>query len=249
MYAKKTLVFAAAVATASATCPTQVQLPANPVVQPDGSNTPTIGVPFLITYDGTGLGPLLDFELLRGPGTALVSLGLIASGVSNCGTSSCTYSWTPACGLEPDTTHYGIKMIDEATCMFQYTTQFGLNAGTCASSSAPPPASSSSGLPPPPPPSSKPSGSGHPTPSGSGYPTYPSGTAECEDQTVTAWTSVYKPKPTGGYVPTNGTATSVAGGVVPSPTYTPVQVQSNDASRLTFGAVGALVALVAVMLL
>jgi len=85
-------------------------------------------------------------------------------------------------------------------------------------------------------------------PSGSAHP-YPSGTAECEDQTVTAWTSVYKPKPTGGYVPTNGTATSVVGGVAPNPTYTPVQVQANDAGRVTFGAVGALVALAAVMLL
>jgi len=251
MYAKKALVFAAGVATASAACPTQVQLPANPVVKPSGSDTPTINSPFSITYDGTGLGDTLSFELLRGPGEALVSLGLIASGVANCKSSSCTYSWTPACTLEPDTTHYGIKMIDEASCQFQYTTQFGLNAGTCSAPSSKPPTSPSSK--PPPPPSSKPTvPSGKPSepskPSGSGYPhpPYPSETP-CEDETVTAWTSVYKPKPTGGYIPINGTTSSVVGGTVPAPTYKPVQ--ANEAGRITFGAVGALVALAAVMLL
>src|ERR1700760_2621534 len=98
-------------------------------------------------YDGTNLGPTLDFVLLKGPSTNIIAQGYIATGVSNCGTGSCTLSWTPDCSLE-DTAGalngYGIRMDDESTCSYQYTTQFGINAGTscgsqASSSAAPPP--------------------------------------------------------------------------------------------------------------
>jgi len=133
-------------------------------------------------------------------------------------------------------------MFDDATCNYQYTTQFGMNApvaGTCKttspSDSAKPPMPSSSA---PPMPSSKP-----PMPSGT-TPPYPY-ESDCEDVTVTSWTSVYKPKATGGYTPTNGTM-SKSSPQPPAATYSPAQ---GGAGRLVAGASGVVAVLAAALLL
>jgi hypothetical protein len=177
----------------------------------------------------------LTFILLRGPGENIQEIGSIGTDVPNCGTASCTWSWTPASTLEPDTTHYGIKMLDETSCKYQYTTQFGINAGTApvASSVTPPKASSAAPAP------SKFSSKVAPPAASSAAP-IPSGKPEedCDDEPTA---SSYPSATTGGKA-TNGT--SYTG--VTAPTYTPVQ--SNDARRFAISAFGAIVAFTAAIM-
>lgn len=160
--------------------------------------------------------------LLRGPGDNIQYLETIVTGAPNTG----TFTWTPECSLTPDTTHYGIVMFDDTTCDYQYTTQFGLNPGTCSSSSSSsaPPTSSST-----PPPSSSSTTKG-PSSSGSAPPppktmtsSYGSGPWGKNGTASTSTSTYYLPGGTGS----------------PSPSGTYKPIQSNDASRLGMSLVGA----------
>lgn len=112
-----------------------------PVGDPSGNpiNTPSLnelvpaGKPYAITWTPTTTGSV-TILLLRGPSTNVVPIGApIASGIDNTG----TFEWTPPTTLEPDTSHYGIQLIVDATGQFQYSTQFGIeNAGYAAVSGA-----------------------------------------------------------------------------------------------------------------
>ena len=70
----------------------------------------------------TTKGPI-TLILLRGPSTNVVPIATIVSGIPNSG----HYEWTPSESLEPDTTHYGIKLVVDATGQYQYSTQFGIS--------------------------------------------------------------------------------------------------------------------------
>ena len=63
----------------------------------------------------------------------MLPLSTIASAIPNSG----TYTWTPSLSLEPDVTHYGLKLVVDATGEFQYSTQFGISGSTGPSSPSP----------------------------------------------------------------------------------------------------------------
>ncbi|KAI9828073.1 MAG: hypothetical protein M1832_003600 [Thelocarpon impressellum] len=60
--------------------------------------------------------------LLRNPAENIRPLHAIAERVPNSGTNI----WTPSADLEPDSTHYGIQLMDDKTGAYQYTSQFGV---------------------------------------------------------------------------------------------------------------------------
>lgn len=105
----------------------------NPIVKPGLNEIVPVGKPYAITWTPTTTGPV-TILLLRGPSTNVVPIGApIASGIDNTG----TFEWTPPTTLEPDTSHYGIELIVDATGQFQYSTQFGIsNPGYAAVSGA-----------------------------------------------------------------------------------------------------------------
>ena len=63
----------------------------------------------------------------------MVPIATIVTGIANSG----TFSWTPSSGLEADTTHYGLQLIDDVTGQYQYSTQFGISKGAECSGVAP----------------------------------------------------------------------------------------------------------------
>jgi len=270
----KFLTFAAAgVSVVSAACtyppPLTNQLTGNSVTRPDTVDPATIGSPFSIVWDATGLGDSVSLILLRGPGENIQFLEYIVQGAPNTG----AYTWTPESTLEPDTTHYGIMMIDDATCKFQWSSQFGLNPGTgvVSSSSAAPPtssapapssASSTGSKPSPPPTSSCDEEGSHPPTGAPPPPPPPPPSTSCDEEGSSpptgapipppkSWSSV----PAGGYgsgpwVPTNGTATSAywaTGTGAATATYKPLQ--ANGAGTLGMSLVGAAAALAATIML
>lgn len=122
------------------------QLTGNPVLTPNnnGGAEPVLGQTYTITWDGTGLSNTVDLALCQGPGTAC---NVIANIAQTSNTNS--YSWSVPCSLTATTSNagYGILLIDDATGMYQYSTQFGFLAdttGACSGSSSSAPASSSS---------------------------------------------------------------------------------------------------------
>ena len=200
----------------------------NPVLTPNnnGGAEPVIGQTFSITWDGTGLGDVVDLALCQGPSTACNIIGDIALAIPN----NNAYSWTVDCNLMATTSNagYGVLLIDDVSGQYQYSTQFGLapdSAGACSGT-----ASSATGSAPSGPPTghsrtghggsmttsasgSSPTGSGS-APTGSGSaPTGPSGGYGL-NSTSTAY--VVPTGPAGGsgpaYTPTPGSsgASSVA---------------------------------------
>lgn len=81
--------------------------------------------------------------LLRGPSTNVIPISTIAEDIANTG----SYVFQVPTSLEPDTTGYGILLVD-ATGAYQYSTQFGVKneaySGTTASSSSHVPGGSAS---------------------------------------------------------------------------------------------------------
>lgn len=94
----------------------------NPITKPGLNEIVPVGKPYTITWTPTTTGTI-TLLLLRGPSNNVVPIATIATGIENTG----TYQWTPADTLEPDTTHYGIQLIVDATGQYQYTTQFGIS--------------------------------------------------------------------------------------------------------------------------
>ncbi|EEA21737.1 hypothetical protein TMatcc_008839 [Talaromyces marneffei ATCC 18224] len=99
----------------------------NPLYTPDTTHPVTLDAPYQITWDPTTPGPVA-LVLCKGPSTNCEPILTIADQVPNSG----EFTWTPS-GLEPSATSaggYGIMLIDYATEAYQYTTQFGVLAGS-----------------------------------------------------------------------------------------------------------------------
>jgi len=141
----KTLALVAGVATAANayTLTTQLVNP-NPVLTPNnnGAAEPVIGGDYSVTWDGTGLGPVVDLALCQGPSTACNIISNIALGIPN----NNKYTWTVDCALAATDSNagYGILLIDDATGMYQYSTQFGLLADSTGACKGKPSGGSSS---------------------------------------------------------------------------------------------------------
>lgn len=103
----------------------------NPIVKPSLGEVVPVGTPYTINWNPTTQGTV-TLVLLRGPSTNVIPLYPIAEKVANTG----SYVWTPSTSLEPDTTHYGIQLIVDATGQYQYTTQFGISNPSFGSSSS-----------------------------------------------------------------------------------------------------------------
>lgn len=228
----KALVLVAGAATAANAYTLTTQLAGtNPVLTPNnnGAAEPVIGQDYSVTWDGAGLGDVVDLALCQGPSTACNVVGNIALGIPN----NNKYTWTVDCALQATTTNagYGILLIDDATGRYQYSTQFGLlpdSAGVCGSTSASGSASAPSG---------SPTGGKSMSKGGS---TLTTSSSSAPSSTGSG------SQPTGGYALNSTSTTYVmptapAGG--PNPSATPVS--SSRASALAFNLAGVAVALFA----
>lgn len=246
-----------------------LQLAGNSLTRPDTLNTPVKGKEFEVVWDATGLSNSVQLILLRGPGENIAFAGYISQDVPNTG----SYKWTPPCSLETDTTHYGMMIVDNASCKFQWSSQFGMADGpTCASSvpSRPstmtksPSQSKTSAYEPSHKPTDKPSHKpstsyGDDKPSHSyTKPSHPEASADCEDgddkpsKPSASALSGGSPWGSAGVgpwgPPANGTGYSPAptgGAASASSTYTPLQ--SNDGARFSMSIFGAAAALAAAL--
>ncbi|OKL59298.1 hypothetical protein UA08_05436 [Talaromyces atroroseus] len=105
----------------------------NAIYTPDTTSPATLGEPYSITWDPTTPGPVA-LVLCQGPSTNCEPILTIADSIANSG----EHTWTPE-GLTPSSTSsggYGIMLIDYTTEAYQYSTQFGILAGSSVSSSS-----------------------------------------------------------------------------------------------------------------
>ncbi|MDI1490084.1 MAG: hypothetical protein OHK93_001284 [Ramalina farinacea] len=104
----------------------------NPIATPGSTSEVPVGVPYDIAWQNTTTGAV-SLVLLRGPSTNAVDFLCIVDSIPNSG----RYSWTPPTSLENDVSHYGIKIVVDATGDYQYSTQFGIvNDGSKSQSSS-----------------------------------------------------------------------------------------------------------------
>jgi len=103
----------------------------NPISKPGLNEIVPAGKPYAITWNPTTTGAV-TIVLLRGPSTNVIPIATIAEGIDNTG----TFEWTPSTSLEPDTTHYGIQLLVDATGQYQYSTQFGISNPDYSSASS-----------------------------------------------------------------------------------------------------------------
>jgi len=96
-------------------------LEGNPISAPSTSEGVTAGKPFKITWQPTTKGPI-SLILLRGPSENIKQVSYIATSQQNTG----SYTWNVPATLEPDSTHYGIQLVDETDWSYQYSMQFGV---------------------------------------------------------------------------------------------------------------------------
>lgn len=105
----------------------------NSLYTPNTGSPVTLGEAYSITWDPTTPGPIA-LVLCQGPSTNCEPILTIADSVANSG----EFTWTPT-DLTPSATSsggYGIMLIDWTTEAYQYTTQFGVLAGAVSVSSA-----------------------------------------------------------------------------------------------------------------
>ncbi|MCJ1442069.1 MAG: hypothetical protein MMC23_002561 [Stictis urceolatum] len=175
----------------------------NPFRTPELNEQVPKGTPFKVTWDPTiDKAGTVTILLLHGPSTNAVPMYPIAQKIPNSG----SFEWTPSADLAPESTHYGLQLIVDATGQYQYTPQFGISGAASSGgvsssyeiSTAPAPTSSAGGYPTAPVPSSSSAG-GYPTepePSSSssagGYPTEPepTSTVAASSYAVTSGTAV-----------------------------------------------------------
>jgi hypothetical protein len=96
---------------------------------------PTIGQPFLITWDNTNQGPSVTLSLYNGCPNNCKEVTDIVGLTANTG----SYAWTPSCTLPADeeAEGYGILLIDDTLCYTQWSFHFGLHpdsTGACNAS-------------------------------------------------------------------------------------------------------------------
>lgn len=103
----------------------------NPITRPLTEIVPACKE-FTITWQPTTPNSV-SLVLLRGPAENIKPLTTIVTGITNSG----TFKWTPSSGLEADTTHYGLQIIDDVTGQFQYSNQFGISKGAECNGVAP----------------------------------------------------------------------------------------------------------------
>jgi hypothetical protein len=103
----------------------------NPITRPLTEIVPACKE-FTITWQPTTPNSV-SLVLLRGPAENIKPLSTIVTGISNSG----SFKWTPSSGLEADTTHYGLQIIDDVTGQFQYSNQFGISKGAECNGVAP----------------------------------------------------------------------------------------------------------------
>ncbi|KAI9821068.1 MAG: hypothetical protein M1827_003801 [Pycnora praestabilis] len=103
----------------------------NPISAPGLNEIVPVGTPYSITWNPTTAGTV-TLVLLRGPSTNILPLYPIVEQIPNTG----VYVWTPDTSLQPDTTHYGIQLIVDATGQYQYTSQFGISNPSYSSTSS-----------------------------------------------------------------------------------------------------------------
>jgi len=133
MFAKAFAIASTGIAAVQACVPPSPQFTDNPITAPTIANYPTIGQPFLITWDNTNQGPSVTLSLYNGcPGNCKEVTDIVGL-TQNTG----SYSWTPACTLTADETAegYGILLIDDTLCYTQWSFHFGLHpdaAGVCS---------------------------------------------------------------------------------------------------------------------
>jgi hypothetical protein len=95
----------------------------NPITRPLTEIVPACKA-FTISWQPTTPNSV-SLVLLRGPAENIKPLSTIVTGIQNSG----SFVWTPSSGLEADTTHYGLQIIDDVTGQFQYSNQFGISKG------------------------------------------------------------------------------------------------------------------------
>jgi hypothetical protein len=227
--------FAAAagiIAVASAyTFPTPFENPAasgaapsgNPLTLPSTTSPVTLGQSFDITWNPTSAGPVA-LILCKGPSTDCEPTLTIAEKIPNSG----KFAWVPF-GLTPSadsSSGYGIMLVDYSDKSYQYTTQFGVLAGSKPS---------------------KPKPSGPATPSGS---VIPSSTVVVPVTATTTWC----PEGTATPPPTWTTTTSVGTTGLPSPSTIPTTgpappqfTNGADHNMASFGAIGAIAGVAALL--
>ncbi|KAI9816700.1 MAG: hypothetical protein M1832_004988 [Thelocarpon impressellum] len=103
----------------------------NAIFAPTLAELVEAGKPYTIKWNPT-TPDTVTLVLLRGPGENIKPLYPIVEKIPNSG----SYVWTPSLSLEPDTTRYGIQLIDDKTGAYQYTAQFGIKNDAPTSSSA-----------------------------------------------------------------------------------------------------------------
>jgi len=82
--------------------------------------------PYTITWTPTST-KKISILLLRGPSENVLPLGApLAESIDNSG----KFVWTPSADLEADTTHYGLKIVEE-NGQYQYSNQFGISKDDC----------------------------------------------------------------------------------------------------------------------
>lgn len=217
--------FAAAagiIAAASAyTFPTPFENPAatgaapsgNPLTLPSTSHPVTLGKSFDITWNPTSAGPVA-LILCKGPSTDCEPTLTIAEKIPNSG----KFSWVPF-GLTPSadsSSGYGIMLVDYSDKSYQYTTQFGVLAGSKPKPSSP---------------------SGSVIPSSTVVIPVTATSTWCPEATATAtWTTSVGTTglPSPSTIPTKG----------PAP---PMFTNGADHNMASFGAVGAIAGLAAVL--
>lgn len=120
-----TSIFTLLAASASAlayTTPTTFNSSIDAIFTPTLGAVLPVGKAFNITWKPDTAGTV-TLVLLRGPASNILPLYSIAEAIKNTG----TFEWTPKDDLEPDTTHYGLQLIEDSNGEFQYSDQFGIS--------------------------------------------------------------------------------------------------------------------------
>ncbi|QKX53517.1 uncharacterized protein TRUGW13939_00596 [Talaromyces rugulosus] len=224
--------FAAAagvIAVASAyTFPTPFENPAasgaapsgNPLTLPSTTNPVTLGQSFDITWNPTSAGPVA-LVLCKGPSTDCEPTLTIAEKIPNSG----KFAWVPF-GLTPSadsSSGYGIMLVDYSDKSYQYTTQFGVLAG------------------------SKPKPSGPSSPSGSVIP-IPSSTVVIPVTATTTWCPEGGATPPPTWTTSVGTTGLPSPSTIPTTGPAPPQFTNGaDHNMASFGAIGAIAGVAALL--